>query len=286
MIHIGLLVHFAFGAANRDQPVGQGSTIQLTLDGWLGFTDSEGLQTWIYNETNGVNSGAMLDTGNFILVDSVSSILWQSFDDPIDTLLPGQTFGEEKYLYSNLLEGDYRTDRFMLVMQNDGNLVLHPQGRRGLDPNGAYYATSTNGASSPVHLVDQVIANVSSNALNSPEKFYQRATTDSDDFFRRYSRPRNSNNGESWTVVSRSPDDKDACGVPGACPGCHCPQKLSFIDPNYPFDGCKQDFNTGCLDYKASDYTFAEHYVDKDNCKMLCMNDCLCDVAIARNIEC
>ncbi|ERN01775.1 hypothetical protein AMTR_s00981p00001600, partial [Amborella trichopoda] len=96
-------------SANRDQPVQSGSTIQLTLDGRLGFTDSKGLETWIYNQTTGVSSGAVLDTGNFILVDSVSSILWQSFENPTDTLLPGQTFGQEKYLYSNRLEGDYRT---------------------------------------------------------------------------------------------------------------------------------------------------------------------------------
>ncbi|XP_006850036.2 G-type lectin S-receptor-like serine/threonine-protein kinase LECRK3 [Amborella trichopoda] len=310
-------------SANRDQPVQSGSTIQLTLDGRLGFTDSKGLETWIYNQTTGVSSGAMLDTGNFILVDSVSSILWQSFENPTDTLLPGQTFGQEKYLYSNRLEGDYRTGRFMLVMQVDGNLVLYPKGRRGLDPNGAYYASRTDGASSPVRLVfdrsgvlhltnssDQVIANVSSNALNS-EDFYLRATIDSDGFFRLYSRRRNSNNGESWIVVSKIPNDRDACGVSGACgpnaycvlqqdkAGCLCPQNFSFIDAKYAFDGCKQDFNRGCSAYLASDYTWAEYEnvdwptgdyerldVNEDKCKEVCMNDCLCDLAITRNNDC
>ncbi|KAL4198158.1 hypothetical protein AMTRI_Chr03g138780 [Amborella trichopoda] len=293
-------------SANRDQPVQSGSTIQLTLDGRLGFTDSKGLETWIYNQTTGVSSGAVLDTGNFILVDSVSFILWQSLDNPTDTLLPDQTLGQEN-----------------TFMQNDGNLVLYPKDRKFISPNPAYYETKTDGASSPVRLVfdrsgvlyltnsnDQVIANVSSNALNS-EDFYLRATIDSDGFFRRYSRPRNSNNRESWTMVSRIPDDIDACGVPGACgingyclleqdkAGCLCPQNFTFINPNYSFDGCKQDFNRGCSAYLASDYTWAEYEnvdwptgdyerldVDEDKCKEVCMNDCLCDLAITRNNDC
>ncbi|ERN11618.1 hypothetical protein AMTR_s00022p00193900 [Amborella trichopoda] len=268
-------------SANRDQPVESGSTLQLTLDGRLGFTDTKGLQTWIYNKSNRVSSGVMLDTGNFIL-------------------------------------GDYRTGRFRLVMQNDGNLVLYTNSGR------AYYSSRTNGAPSPVRLVfshsgilvltnsnDQLIANVSSNALNSTEDFYQRAIVDSDGFFRRYSRPRNSNNRESWTMVSRIPDDIDACGVPGACgingyclleqdkAGCLCPQNFTFINPNYSFDGCKQDFNTVCIGYVASDYTWVEYEnvdwptgdyeglnVDEDKCKEDCMNDCLCDLAIIRYNDC
>ncbi|KAL4198166.1 hypothetical protein AMTRI_Chr03g138830 [Amborella trichopoda] len=114
-------------AANRDQPVQNGSTIQLRLEGNLGFTDSQGRQSWIYNGSTSVNSAAMLDTG--------------------------QTLGHERPLCSNRMDGDYGTSRFMLVLQSDGNLILHPKGRRNLTPDLEYYSSGTDGAKPPLTVV-------------------------------------------------------------------------------------------------------------------------------------
>ncbi|ERN11624.1 hypothetical protein AMTR_s00022p00195750 [Amborella trichopoda] len=176
-----MVVHFSleFGsirslvwAANRDQPVQNGSTIQLRLEGNLGFTDSQGRQSWIYNGSTSVNSAAMLDTG--------------------------QTLGHERPLCSNRMDGDYGTSRFMLVLQSDGNLILHPKGRRNLTPDLEYYSSGTDGAKPPLTVVFD-----HSGVLHQP--------------IRQYTCSKNPNNAQSWTVVSKIPGDKDACHIPGIC---------------------------------------------------------------------
>ncbi|KAM0827458.1 hypothetical protein ACQ4PT_068180 [Festuca glaucescens] len=82
--------------ANRAAPITDISSANLaiTSSSNLVLSDSNGRVFWSTNNSNSVNSSlaeAMLDkTGNFILRSSAdSSILWQSFDHPTDTLLPG-----------------------------------------------------------------------------------------------------------------------------------------------------------------------------------------------------
>ncbi|XP_020526420.1 G-type lectin S-receptor-like serine/threonine-protein kinase LECRK4 [Amborella trichopoda] len=312
-------------AANRDKPVEIGSKIRFTNDGELLFIDSHGHLYWIYNGTTGATSASMLDTGNFVLVDPLSRILWQSFDYPTDTLLPGQTLGQEKPLYSNRLERDYSTGRFMLVLQYDGNLVLYPRIRRGIFPNPAYFASQTNGEMPPVNLVfdrtrflylqnfsNKIVYSVSSNVINPIQEYYQRAMIDSDGFFRRYSLWKNAKNGEAWSIVSHTPSNRNSCGVPGICglngycildqggrAQCLCPDKFSFVDTNYTFGGCKRDFVISCENYKASNYLLIELenvnwpygnyellHLDEDECKEACLSDCFCDAAIYTNNQC
>ena len=56
------------------------------------FDSSQGTVAWKTNTTNSsVFSAALLDNGNFILLSRNQSTVWQSFDTPSDTLLPGQT---------------------------------------------------------------------------------------------------------------------------------------------------------------------------------------------------
>ncbi|ERN11625.1 hypothetical protein AMTR_s00022p00195970 [Amborella trichopoda] len=308
-------------SANRDQPVKNGSTILLTIDGWVGFTDSQGQQNWIYNGSDRVNSGSMLDTGNLVLVSSNTSVIWQSFEYPSDTLLPGQNLAQEITLYSNHMDGDYRTGRFTLVLQSDSNLVLYPTNRRFIFPNGAYYWTGTDGTKSPVYLVfnqtgaiyllsstNHIISIISSHLVNTTEDYYQRVTLDSDGFFRQYSRQKSPDSSLSWTVVSTTPSNKSACGIPGVCgyngycvldqdqkAKCLCPDKFSYLDPSYPFSGCKKDFITGCEGYTPSNYSMVELQdvdwpngdyemltTDKESCKDACMKDCNCDLAVYR----
>ncbi|MCI33064.1 G-type lectin S-receptor-like serine/threonine protein kinase RLK1-like [Trifolium medium] len=42
----------------------------------------------------------MLDSGNFVLYDEHSYVIWQSFDHPTDTILGGQNLTEDDYLVS------------------------------------------------------------------------------------------------------------------------------------------------------------------------------------------
>ena len=72
----------------------------------------------------GVVYAAMLDTGNFVLASQDSSHLWQSFDHPIDAMLPTQTMSMGSKLVAHYLERNYSNGRFQFALKIDGNLVL------------------------------------------------------------------------------------------------------------------------------------------------------------------
>ena len=79
----------SIGGAN---PVPRGSKVELDADKGLVLTGPQGDELWRSNTIVGtVSYGVMSNTGNFVLQDSNSNNLWQSFEDPKDTLLPSQT---------------------------------------------------------------------------------------------------------------------------------------------------------------------------------------------------
>ncbi|XP_074290059.1 G-type lectin S-receptor-like serine/threonine-protein kinase At1g11330 [Silene latifolia] len=87
--------------ANRDTPIEDNSgLLRISENGNLELLD--GSNTTIWSSTNGLNisklstQAQLLDTGNFVLIqsnltDSITdpNIIWQSFDEPSNTFLPG-----------------------------------------------------------------------------------------------------------------------------------------------------------------------------------------------------
>lgn len=86
--------------ANRNKPLRNSSGI-LTFgkDGMLVILNQEGDVIWSSSSTHTAKSpvAQLLDTGNFVLKDAsdskVENYVWQSFDYPSDTLLPGMKLG-------------------------------------------------------------------------------------------------------------------------------------------------------------------------------------------------
>ncbi|KAF2284364.1 hypothetical protein GH714_021124 [Hevea brasiliensis] len=73
-----------------DSPVSANSTLELTIDGKLLLRTEQGQERLIADVSDPIDSATMLDSGNFVLYGSNSSVVWQSFDFPTDTLLGGQ----------------------------------------------------------------------------------------------------------------------------------------------------------------------------------------------------
>ncbi|XP_076936443.1 G-type lectin S-receptor-like serine/threonine-protein kinase At4g27290 isoform X2 [Bidens hawaiensis] len=83
--------------ANRHHPLPGASPLVLKIDdlGNLGLFNNSSL-IWSSNTTTSGNATAMLrDNGNLVVSDQDMTFIWQSFDYPTDTLLPGMKLGRD-----------------------------------------------------------------------------------------------------------------------------------------------------------------------------------------------
>ncbi|KAF8409406.1 hypothetical protein HHK36_005482 [Tetracentron sinense] len=82
--------------ANREQPLTRPPGI-LTINMEGNLVISDGRTSYSVSELssirNSTSSATLLDSGNLILRDSNSDVLWQSFDYPSHTFLPGMMLG-------------------------------------------------------------------------------------------------------------------------------------------------------------------------------------------------
>ncbi|OIV92375.1 hypothetical protein TanjilG_09973 [Lupinus angustifolius] len=91
----------AVWVANRDNPLTDSSgVLKFSENGILVLLNHNNSVIWSSNTTRLVQNpiAKLLDSGNFIVQDSSKSdpneeFLWQSFDYPSDSILPGQKFG-------------------------------------------------------------------------------------------------------------------------------------------------------------------------------------------------
>ncbi|GLJ27711.1 hypothetical protein SUGI_0543890 [Cryptomeria japonica] len=61
---------------------------------------TEGMSLWLVNMSSKCPRAVLLDSGSFLMLsnDNNSEIVWQRFDYPVDTLLPGMKFGGRQKL--------------------------------------------------------------------------------------------------------------------------------------------------------------------------------------------
>ncbi|PRQ35221.1 putative non-specific serine/threonine protein kinase [Rosa chinensis] len=101
-------------SANGNNLVPEGSKVELTTGGKFMLNDATGKQIWMA-ESSGTGvayAAAMLDTGNFVLVDLNLNNLWESFDVPTDTILPTQILNRSITLYAPFSASNYSKGRF------------------------------------------------------------------------------------------------------------------------------------------------------------------------------
>ncbi|CAK7339121.1 unnamed protein product [Dovyalis caffra] len=69
------------------------STIKLSMDGRLILLDNpSGVIVWSSDTSSlGIRKGSLLNNGNLVLMGIEDNVLWQSFNSPTSTLLPGQS---------------------------------------------------------------------------------------------------------------------------------------------------------------------------------------------------
>ncbi|AES91505.2 G-type lectin S-receptor-like serine/threonine-protein kinase LECRK1 [Medicago truncatula] len=258
--------------ANRDDPpVTSTVKLQFTMKGTIILTDQQGQQKLIVNANTRASSASMLDSGNFVLYDNhnISSIIWQSFDHPTDTLLESQSLPCGGQLSSSLSETNHSTGRFQLNMQVDGNLVLYPAytTKTGWD---SYWTSDTVSANVKHHLYLNstgllqiwndssdssritTLRNTEEDQQNTGNQTIYRATLDFDGVFRLYAY--HVNNGSN--IIMGSWPGKNPCYVKGFCgynsfctfdddkPVCNCLPGYKLIDANEDTLGCERNYST------------------------------------------
>ncbi|GFZ00655.1 receptor-like protein kinase 1 [Actinidia rufa] len=267
-------------------PARRGSSVTLTAGGELKLLNPFGVEIWKAENTNGTASScaAMLDTGNFVLLNGDYDSVWESFKFPTDTILPSQTLAMKSKLCSRQSKTNYTNGRFQLRMQYDSNLVLYIVSMPSETILGPYWATGTWALNSISELVydefgslyvtrqGAIVANLTTKNMGSSKDFYHLARVDSDGVFRQYNHPRRSGNNTDgscllfWSVVEGFPDDictaikgnliSGACGYNSYCeetngmPSCLCPDGYSYMDPLDIQKGCKPNFQLpSCQNY-------------------------------------
>ncbi|KAJ0568961.1 putative protein kinase RLK-Pelle-SD-2b family [Helianthus annuus] len=99
-------------AAGGDLRVGDKSYFELTKTGeFVLFDSTRGVTVWASKTANSsVDSALLQDDGNLVLLNTNKDIVWQSFEFPSDTLLPGQNLSSNQVLRAasrNLISSYY-----------------------------------------------------------------------------------------------------------------------------------------------------------------------------------
>ncbi|KAM7502679.1 hypothetical protein LguiB_001583 [Lonicera macranthoides] len=265
--------------ANKGNLVPSGSKLELNAQNGLVLTDPQGNQLWSTTIPSTIDHGFINNTGNFVLLGSDSSISWQSFENPTDTLLPTQTMEINGVLNSRISNTNFSQGRFQFRMLEDGNAVLNPRDVLSNFPYEAYFRSDTydgsNSSNSGRRLVfsdtghmfvvrrNGQITDLPDQAVTrSPDNYY-RATLNFDGVLVIYSHPKRSNGEQNWTAIWTKPDNiclnifasigSGACGYNSICkldnnrrPFCKCPLGYSLQDPNDKYGSCKPSFVQSC----------------------------------------
>ena len=294
------VVWYAIGEDPTDDPaVPRGSKVELTDDRGLLLADPQGNLIWTSRILLGaVSSGVMNDTGNFVLQNRNSERLWESFNNPTDTLLPTQIMEAGGVVSFRRTETNFSLGRFQLRLLDNGNLVLNSMNLPTKFAYDDYYGSGTSDASNSSNSGYRLIFNESGymyilrrnwlredltkTALPTTD-FYRRATLNFDGVFTQYSYPKTSSSIRSWSPVRSEPENickfnsiwgSGACGYNSICslsvdrrPNCTCPQEFSLLDQNDKHGGCIPNFEISCKDNGKNSsedlYDFVElRYVD------------------------
>ncbi|GKV42667.1 hypothetical protein SLEP1_g50045 [Rubroshorea leprosula] len=273
-------------SANGDNPVEIKSNVELTSNG-LVLRAPSGMELWrsnsTQNGTGGVSHAAMLDTGNFVITGMNSDNIWESFQNPTDTILPGQELGVDSILSSAISRTSYKKGRFQLRFTS-GYLVLNQIDVVTGKPF-QFYLNITDGSSLIFNESGYILIRKSSGSLvelapnNTVPKqdSYYRATLGFDGVFTLYSYSKTSYGDAPWasswyipedicsSFVNPDPRGSGPCGYNSICQPnhdgratCRCPDGFSVLNAKNPIFGCRPNYQSKPEDCNEEGSTIGE----------------------------
>ncbi|KAK7848239.1 g-type lectin s-receptor-like serine/threonine-protein kinase lecrk3 [Quercus suber] len=302
--------------ANRDDPpVPAAVTLNFTSAGRLVLQSAQGTTKSVVVLGETASSASMLDTGNFVVYNSDNQSIWESFQNPTDTLLPTQQLFYDDVLDSSVSESNQSTGRFRAIMQQDGFIALYPigtpyyieygywsKGIQGpqlnatlnLDVDGHLYLANGNG-----------IVTISAGG-NSTKGLLYRLRMDDDGFLRLYSYNTNQNGDwvVTWSAIVKC-DPKGLCGVNAFCViydeeyNCTCLPGFAFVDESKRTLGCERNLTVdNCKEgtyvmeeeidtvWENDTYSLPLFSSNIEDCKIACLQDCNWEAALFKDGAC
>ncbi|CAK7342526.1 unnamed protein product [Dovyalis caffra] len=287
--------------AGANVAVGNMSYFQLSQNGELVLVDSlKGVTLWTSNTRQlAVVLALLRDDGNLVLLNRKKEVVWQSFDNPSDTLLPGQNLPVHKTLRAASTSSV--SSYYSLYMNASGQLqlkwesdVIYWSGGNPFSSNLRAVLTS----SGVLQLVDhnrKPVWSVLGEDHNDNVNF-RFLKLDIDGNLRIYSWVEATGSWRSvWQAVENQCNVFATCGEHGICvfnasgfPECRCPIKTTS-SPNL------KCFTLNCgSDYSMDTYEHTFLYgiyppnesitiTSLQQCKELCMQDPACAAATFTN---
>ncbi|KAM0852139.1 hypothetical protein ACQ4PT_051961 [Festuca glaucescens] len=302
-------------SANRDHPVKENASVQLTEHGDLVLFDADGTIVWSTHTTDKSVAGMNLTSiGNLVLLNHENMELWRSFDHPTDTLVTGQILQEGQKLMARTSLANWASGKFYLTVQPDGMYAF-----AGTDTPLAYYRSPTGGTVTTNRSAYIALKNGSLQVFTyfrdteSPDYQIQLprdnyglvfVRLDFDGHLRLYQRP-----NTSW-VSSDVFDITDPCAYPLACGEygicsngqCSCPDAaigqsglFEVIDPRELNRGCLPVGSLSCDSARKPRMISLPNITQfngvynwttsEERCKLSCLNDCSCKASFFQHYD-
>ncbi|KAL5841378.1 hypothetical protein ACOSQ3_011981 [Xanthoceras sorbifolium] len=296
-----------FWLANRNWPVHENATLQLQTDGDLILRDVDGTLVWSTNTSHLSVAGLqMLETGNLVLYDDNNMTIWQSFDHPTDTLLPGQKLMAGQKLVARASAADLNEGRFSLSVTSEGLFAFYRSITPRMYLNYTVSGIKESDQPSYIRAVNGTLAlyilsaepsepdDVFSTPIDYTAYAYMRL--DGDGHLRFYN-----DSMEPVDILAdvlRECDYPTVCGNYGLCTNGQCSCPAGFASDNVSGDfQCTATNPTTCENLNSQSLLQLEdvsyfNYVDPDaadlkgihikSCKEACLRTCSCKVAMFR----
>ncbi|KAI6673182.1 hypothetical protein NL676_001088 [Syzygium grande] len=297
-------------SANRNNPVKIGATLELTSEGDLVLKDPDGTVAWSTSTSGKSIVGLNLtDLGNLVLFDKNNAAVWQSFDHPTDSLVPGQKLMAGQRLMPSVSQTNWTVDSMITLSMNSTGLFAQME----TSPPYVYYqypiANPQASNEFPyVEFVNGSLALFSNSTMNvsvisTPQaSFTQYMKLGSDGHLRVY----------EWVTGWEEAADlltsyladcgyPTACGQYGICSNgqCSCPASsggasyFKQVDERHPTLGCSENVPLSCgasqyqsllelEDVTCLTFTSNLENIDASICKETCTKNCSCKAAIFR----
>lgn len=306
--------------ANRENPLPDTSgVVQLTDNGDLVILPNRTTSAAAVWSTNSSKSPAvvdpvvqLLDSGNLIITDDKGLLLWQSFDHPSDTLLPGmklgfdKTTGQQWFMTSWNTPSDPSPGSFVCKMSTNGSeheifgdVYGHIRYRIGpwnghwfsglprMKTYNDYTFTYVDNETTTYYRYDTITPGLYARLMAFPNNTLARVAWNT--------------NTPRWVALRSAADECDQyskCGPNGVCDpqgerfckcyhGFHPISNSSWTDRDYT-QGCRRNEKLGCAngetgfmsytDVKLPDTTNSTIHrnISLDACKQHCSINCSC----------